>query len=480
MPLWNLSGSREAKTINHEEFKKAIITFFEISGYRLYSNSSIQGCLTDLVFKNPELYKDDIETHVEVKSGTFSINNDRDLREFKDYFLLYLRTNESKRFKFFIMARNVSNMPLHKKIFEKLERDAINDKIKDIEEVLEEKELEFFRNISENEKYNFFYDTTLVKASIYDILLNIGKKTGEIPFQIDDPFLRYSQLEKKRGIEEERDLIISNMKKINIEYFWSSPTDYITEKEIKDALEHPPPFVLYNGKIISIYPFKDYNLLSQIIIKSDIKKIKIKNWLKDKDKRRIVINLLNRTYQKFCELIGLFKKRKEYIYYFPDVFEEKEVSVKWTQFEPNLDKKFEKRTNLRRIFKKYYEKSKFPSFLHIAVNIETIYYDKDLYFTYIPKKVFTKDGINLVPSWKAKKRDEDLKKRNYSYNRNLLLEQLFWAFTLFLSPNLKIKRIGKLQDVLNDKFLHISKILKLIGENYFTLFELDKKPSISN
>ena len=70
---------------------------------------------------------------------------------------------------------------------------------------------------------------------------------------------------------------------------------------------------------------------------------------------------------------------------------------------------------------------------------------------FLPKKVFTRDGISIVPSWKAKKLDEAFRNPLYNTNRNLLLEQLFWGFVFFLSPNLLQNRIGLNKLLINEE-----------------------------
>ncbi len=477
MPFWNLRGTREALTIRHETYKETIIKYFTLSGYTLYTDSAIQGTLTDLIFKNPDLYREDIETHVEAKWTKFNINNKKILKEFSEYFLLYLRAPKDRRFKFFIFAREVNKIKYHENLFKDYQEEVLLKLYNKIESLLGEKDLEFFKKINNQEKLKFIWDTTLVQVNIPELLLTIATELGDYP-DLEDPFLRYKNLKEEFKLIEEKDLLISNLKELKtFKNIWSARTECTSDKEIKLSLKYPPPFYLYNHKILSIYPFSDYNNLNSLIDSYTIKEIDVDKWSKEEVKRNVLIGLLNRTCKKFSELIGLFSKPKKFIYFFPDAFEEEHVKVKWIQYEP-YNNKFIKRKNLRNIFKRYFEESPNPAYYHIAINLEAIYFDDRFFLTFIPKKIFTKDGINIISSKRASRLDEKFRDPTYSYNRNLLLEQLFWGFVLFLSPNLEMNRIAKDNPILKEKKFHILKIRKLIDKDYFDLFILNKKPEI--
>ena len=90
MTLFNLKGSRESTSSHSEVYKDVVIEYFSYKGFISFENSSVEGCLSDLIFKNDMYF--DVEIHVEVKDTEFSINNKKDREEFNDYFLLFLRT----------------------------------------------------------------------------------------------------------------------------------------------------------------------------------------------------------------------------------------------------------------------------------------------------------------------------------------------------------------------------------------------------
>jgi len=183
---------------------------------------------------------------------------------------------------------------------------------------------------------------------------------------------------------------------------------------------------------------------------------------------------------KFCQLIGLFCKSGEHIFYFPDIFQKESIKEPWEIKEPQLAKKeFKKRKSHRIIFKKFFKDRLNSYYLHPAINFEVLYFDKKLYFAFIPKKVFTKDGRNEVHSRRAKKLDEFFRNPLYSRNRNLLLEQLFWGYVVFLSPYLRQKRISHPNKKSQEIEFHILEILKIIGEEYFTTILSRKSPKLN-
>ena len=476
MPYWNFRGRREANVIHSEIYKDIIIDYLSIKGYRIYANSSVEGCLSDLIFKNPEL-DGDIETHVEAKWSNFSLNDPAILKEFVEYFKLYLRTPIEKKFKFFIFARNIQNKNFHQQIFEKYRTDQIAEYCIKIESKLEDIDLKFFREIDFENKLEFFYSTTLVQADIPDLKLKIAELTGDYPIRAD-PSVRYQKIEEKLNLEDSKDNLISNLIELKkFKRFWIAKSSINDPREIKKKIEHHPPYQLYEGKIISIYPFEDYNPLNEIIDQTTIEQELVKNWIDDENRRRIIISLLNRTGRKLCQLRGLYRKHESYIYYFPDLELEEEKLLRWTKFE-RINQKIQERNCNRIIFKKFFKESLNPYYIHIAVELRTVYFDNKLFYCLLPAKVFTNDGIEEVHSIRAKKLDEFFRNPQFSYNRNLLLEQLFWGYILFLNPDLKQKHLFYPDQKSKEIEFHIQMILKILGLDHFKEFILKKKPKI--
>ena len=98
----------------------------------------------------------------------------------------------------------------------------------------------------------------------------------------------------------------------------------------------------------------------------------------------------------------------------------------------------------------------------------------------LPAKVFTKDGLNTVSPERTRQLEEKFRIPIYSYNRNLLLEQLFWAYILFLRPDLKQTKLTYSNKKREEIGFHTIKILNFLGINYFDIISISKAPKIKD
>ncbi|MBD3192547.1 MAG: hypothetical protein GF308_18045 [Candidatus Heimdallarchaeota archaeon] len=478
MPFFNFRGSRESQTVHSEIYKEIVLDFFYSKDYIKQSDSALEGHLSDLILKNP--HKDgEIETHVEIKWTNFSLNNENIRKEFTQYLLLYCRAPQNKKFKFYILARNVVNLPFHKSIFEKNKASAIKEICEKIKTDLEGEDLSDFKEFSKGEDIKeFFWDTYLIQANVQDLKLKIRTITGDYPLD-ENPFSRYKNLLDEENILNDKESLISNLVRIqNFTKIYIAQTRYRRRGEVYNNIPHPSPFLLHEGKLISLYPFNGNNPLNGIINERTIEEIQVSEWLKNEDKRRLTIKLLNKTGERLLRLRGLYQKIPDYIYYFPDHHREGEKELEWDKFEI-INGKETTRTCRRRIFKKYAERSKNPYYLHIAVEFRAFYFDKKLFYIILPKKVFTSDGKKTVSSRRARRLDEKFRNPQWSYNRNVLLEQLFWAYIIFRDPKIFQKKIyytnSKNEEI--TKNIHI--ILQILGlDNNYKNFIIGKRPKI--
>lgn len=481
MPYHNLKGNRESNIIHHENYRKVVLDYLSVKGYQEIASSSVEGCLTDIILKKYE-YPNEPETHVELKWDEFSINNKAIRKEISEYFLLYLRLPPSRRFKFQIFARNILNDKLHKDIFNRLVFEEIKSICQKIESELNEKDLEFFKDTDENNKIDFFVDTTIYKGDIDDLKMAIIELTGDYTYD-DDIHLRYRNIKEKENTEDKEETIISNMKEVKKSIkIWRARTDFISDREIRALLQYPPPFYLYEGFILSIYPFEDYNSLSAIIDNTTIEEIKINDWIPDLGSRNAIIALLNRTLKKYCELLGLYKKEGDNIYFFPAFSDESKAKEKWIMYKP-IENYFKRRKCERTIFKEYFDQSENPIFWHLACNFGTICFDNKLYFIIQPKMLFTNDGVEISPSRRAKRvREKYFFDPNLSRNGNLLAQQLFWGFVFFLSPKLWLRPhyLFFTNNAEQEIEFHLTKFIGKIGKEYFKTFKILKTPIIKH
>ncbi|MHA1401379.1 MAG: hypothetical protein ACTSQE_13605 [Candidatus Heimdallarchaeaceae archaeon] len=483
MPYYNFKGARESKTMHSEAYKSEIEKYLAVAGYIKQNDSAIEGCLSDMIFKNPQL-DGQRETYVEAKWTEFSVNNSVIRKEFIDYLLLYFRIPADLRFKFFIFARDVSNESFHKDLFEKYKKNAVLELYYKILKDLKGEDYDLFVKLDYDEFIKFLWDTTLINSNIENLKMKILEITGEYPLE-KNVHLRYKALTNTENICEKTEIIYSNAVKISkFSQIWMAETTYKDSNEIKETIEHPPPYYLYENRLLSLYPFKDYNTLSEIIKPNTIEKISIKSWIDDKDRRNVLTALLNRSITKLCQLRGLYKTLdKNHIYYFPNINGDDSKEISWLMIEKYKEKgqiKRKERWCSRKVYKKYAEKSFHPYFMHIGLNISAIFIENEFYYTFLPKKVFTYDGINLVSSERKRVLEQKFRTPKYSYNRNLLLEQLFWAYVLFLDPNIKQNQLQYLDKRSEEINFHTIQILNLLGLDYFQICEIDKSPVIED
>ncbi len=479
MPYHNLKGNRESNIIHHENFREVILDFLAVKGYQEIASSSIEGCLSDIILRKYE-YPNEPETHVELKWDDFSINNKEILKEISEYFLLYLRNPPARRFKFLIFAKNIANDSLHTNLFNRLVIEDINSICQKLEKQLNERDLEFFQKIEDEKKIDFFLDTTLFIGDIVDLKMAMFEITGDYPIG-DDNYIRYKHIKENENLKKEEEILISNLKEANqIVNIWRASTEYDNNSDIDERIQYPPPYYLYEGYVLSILPFDDYNPLSQIIDKKTIEQVSIKNWILDSNHRNALISLLNKTCKKYCELLGLYQKEDENIYFFPSFSDEKMAKEKWIMYKPK-EGNLKKRKCEREIFKEYFDQSENPIFWHLAVNFETIFFDNKLFFIIQPKILFTDDGVEISNTKRAKRvRETYFSDPRYSRNGNLLAQLLFWGYALFLSPRLWQRPFylffpNKTEQEIE---FNLTKLIPKFGMDYFKTFNIQLKPII--
>ncbi len=474
MPYWNLKGQRESTTLHSEDFKSVIEEYMNVTGSIKQADSGIHGCLTDMIFKNQER-DGDIETHIEAKWMKFSLKDKSIRQEFTQYCLLFLRIPEKNRFKFLIFAKSLSSESFHRKIFEKYDETAIEELfdliLSDLEgddkKILESAGLESFKI--------FIWAITLIKTDIEALKLAIFQITHDYPLE-NNIYLRYQNLPDEAPIVNEPDLIYSNLVELsNFKYIWKAESTCKDENALKKQVRYPPPHHFFENCLLSLYPFESYNDLTKIINTQTIERISVQDWARDKDKLNVILALLNKTIKKLCQLRGLFNSQyTDNIFYFPNDDGSGEYSLEWDRYEKQIEKGtyiiHKRHCPGRLIFKKFAELSANPYYLHIGVQIFTVFLENRFFFYFLPRKVFTSDGLEEVPPKRARSLEQSFRDPLMSFNRNLLLEQLFWGYILFLKPELKQVRLIYPDDQTKAISNHVIKILNILGlDNFFVV-----------
>lgn len=205
----------------------------------------------------------------------------------------------------------------------------------------------------------------------------------------DDNFLeRFSSAFKQRinfDIQEKLSTNIFKFTKLPKFVYQFDPV-MKTPKEIFDKFDRNerPTFLFHGNKIhtffnaITFPKFKD-----EVVEYSTINKVSVRELLKDKDSRKIVIELLNLEFKESCylEKIGFNRKYDRY-YFFPD-----KTSKDRTVY---YDAKKRKNTDRKVVSYKEYKNRSF--YKHFAFESKYILNDDGLFIVFNPQYLFTSDG----------------------------------------------------------------------------------------
>ncbi len=103
------------------------------------------------------------------------------------------------------------------------------------------------------------------------------------------------------------------------ETIWSASTEFGYKREVFEALQREdlPPFILKEKKLFTFSDLNnEENPLREIIDVSMISSVKTEDWIKDKNKRNYLIELLNVTLKQYCRTLDLSFDEKTKRYYF--------------------------------------------------------------------------------------------------------------------------------------------------------------------
>lgn len=280
-------------------------------------------------------------------------------------------------------------------------------------------------------------------------------------------FEKYRNLKEPNAIEKKKDILIGNLIKIQgFEKIWRANSTCNTYLEVRDRVNYPPPFSLYENWLISLLPFNDKNPLKEIILLESVEPIIIEAWKKEDNLRNILIQILNTSIIKYCQLRGLYYDKEHNRWYYPEKTGEKSIPMKWVK---------NGNVNERYIVKCQKKEEEINFFFHYAFSMKTVYIENKFYYFIIPEKVFTIDGINLVESDQYRNLEEKYRKSIMGYNPNQLNDVFFWKYFLFEDPQIfcvpliqseKEKAIQK----------ETQKILKIINPSSLSRLLMNKRP----
>jgi len=97
--------------------------------------------------------------------------------------------------------------------------------------------------------------------------------------------------------------------------------------------------------------------------------------------------------------------------------------------------------------------------------------------------LFTNDGVEISSSKRAKRvREKYFFDPNLTRNGNILAQQLFWGFVLFLSPKLwqRSHYLFFVNETEQEIEFHLTKFIRIMGNEYFKTFVMQEKPIIKD
>ena len=466
MPYYNLLGDREAKTASSEMYKKYIRKYLEAKDYLFKSDSKIEGHLADLIFvdtKN-EKYR---EIWVEAKWSEFSFNDTNFLAEFSHYLISYFQKPIEQRFRLMIFVRKARNETFHKNLLVKLNEKEILDIIsKTRKHVKTDVDIETFNNLGIDDLRSFFGKIDLFQADINALKIRI-EQIVDLKFDPSNIFSKYNNLIDPLYLKEEKDKVIANLFEIKgLKTIWIAPTHCKSPKEIFDNVGFAPPFVLSEGNIISLYSFNRENELSNLIDINSITEIEVSDWITNLDRRNMIYNLLNRTAAKICRLRGMVSDNKNrWFYPLKNPLELSRIQS-W---------KKDKRTHLRKAVRCMSKDGKLNFCFHISVIFRTLSINKEIYFSIIPQKTFTKDGIEPVTPKIYERIERKYRKPMMGYNQNALNDVLFWHYVLFEHYEIYSDPL-KMSEKQRENQYHTRQILQKLNVQPIYAMEINKKP----
>jgi len=422
VPYYNLLGDREAKAASSEIYKKYIRKYLQAKGYLFKSDSKIEGHLPDLVFIDitNETYR---EIWVEAKWSDFSFNDDNFLAEFSRYLVSYFRKPIEQRFRFMIFVRKTRNVRFHKNLLIKLNEEEILGIIsKTKQHVKLDEDIELFEKLGVDDLKSFFGKIELYQADIDALKIRTEQLINK-EFDPSNIFSKYDSLIETSYLIEEKDTVLANLFEIEgLKTIWQAHTNYRSSEEIFSNIGFAPPFVLYGGNIISLYRFNEENELSNLVDINTITEISVSDWIRYKDKKNLLYNLLIKTATKLCRLRGMISDNKSRWFY----------PLKNSLEVPRI-KKWKKgnRTYQRIVAKPMLKDGKLNFCYHMSVIFKTYNEKNKLYFSIIPQKTFTLDGIKPVSSVAYERIERKYRKPMMGYNQNALNDVFFWYYILF-------------------------------------------------
>jgi hypothetical protein len=194
-------------------------------------------------------------------------------------------------------------------------------------------------------------------------------------------------------------------------------------------------FKLWDNRIISFVDLtQQSNPLAKRVVPNTAREEELQAWLKDEDKRRVVIELLNREIRLYAERLHLQHEHKKNKFYYSSSEESRTETWK-PRFKQVSRLKVAQRLWVKQIHKFLY--------WHVAVDARFTYIEGKIYLTLVPTIQLTEDGKRAVF---GSKEGTAITRLVYNkYNASYLNSILFWAYKFSEGKDTISLRGGKIR-----------------------------------
>jgi hypothetical protein len=452
MPYTNLLGEREALTQNSEDYGSKIVEYMKKRGYVLVGDSSIDGSLSDLIFKRP-LADGQKETKVEVKFSDLSLYDTSFLQELGKHFITYMNRPINNRFFLKIFVRKSKASGNWKKVFEKGDNIAIEQLMVKIESKLSPEDQEDFKKFSFDDFVNFISDCHAIQAGYLSLIQKIGQLVESSKFDVNQNYLQ----EKENIIQTKETLTANTLKVISFpKDVWIAKAKKITD--MKKFWQENFEELLYLSKkhIISLTPIIPIRNIYRYIDETSVEKIPFKVWFETDDEETVKIlkNLIKKyIIHKGKQMEMRYDSKLNCLYYPHKVLKREIQKVKGRK--------------VSRVF--YGENGKVNFVEHYGITVGVLFLNREFYVILDHIRLFTNDGYEIL-------REKSAKALHYKFTRKFAFNDVerskffFWNDLFsFKNRTLSYKVFFRLSDPITIE----SPVRTEGGEHYDKIDEYD-------
>jgi hypothetical protein len=293
MVFHNLLGEREAQNQNSNSYKSAIADYLKERSFILIKDSSIDGCLSDLIFRRPVI-DGERETWVEAKFTDLSLYDKAFLSELGRYFLKSMQCPEDKRFHFCVFVRKLKGLANWKKVFEKIDGPEINKLLLKVEEAAaSDEERAEIKKHGYDSFLTFIQSSELNQADYKTLVMKADELKKSKKFDTSAKYL----VDKSEILNEKEDITPNFIKVTGMPgHIWVADSKKIKDvkkfwADVGDRILRP-----YKNKIFSLDMIKSSSPLMKYVLKGKVDKIPFEEWDADETTKKEVLRQLIRKF----------------------------------------------------------------------------------------------------------------------------------------------------------------------------------------